>query len=34
VVKRWKWERRKEKNKKGGLGRGRLSTYPVGTIFL
>jgi hypothetical protein len=34
VVKRWKWERMKEKNKKGGLGHGRLSPYPVGTVFL
>jgi hypothetical protein len=24
----------KEKNKKGGLGCGRLPPYPVGTIFL
>jgi hypothetical protein len=24
----------KEKNNKGGLGRGRLSPYSVGTVFL
>jgi hypothetical protein len=34
VVKRWKWERMKEENKKGGLGRGRLPPYLVGIVFL
>jgi hypothetical protein len=35
VVKRCKWERMKEKNKKkSGLRCGRLRPYPVGTVFL
>jgi hypothetical protein len=32
VVKRWSGEKTKEKNKKGGLGCGRLSPYPVGVV--
>jgi hypothetical protein len=34
MVKSWKWERMKEKNKKGGIRHGRLPPYPVGTVFL
>jgi hypothetical protein len=34
VVKRWNGEKTKEKNKKGGLGRGCLPPYLVGAVPL